>query len=57
MPRTDRDEKITVRIAEPLRAELEAAAGAEGRTLSDVARRALVEFASRRIVDREKKAA
>ncbi len=38
-----RDAKVDLRIAEPLLAELQLVADAEGRTVSDVCRRALIE--------------
>jgi hypothetical protein len=38
-----RDEQIVVRLAKPLRRELEQLADQEGRTVSDTARRLLIE--------------
>jgi hypothetical protein len=50
--KTVRDEKIDLRIAGPLKQVLEDAARADDRTLSDIARRALVEFGTRHILER-----
>lgn len=43
-----RDSKLDLRLAAPLRAELERAADDEGRTLSELIRRVLVDFAAAR---------
>jgi uncharacterized protein (DUF1778 family) len=47
-----RDDQITLRVAGTLRAELEAAASAADRSLSDVVRAALIEYATARVIDR-----
>jgi hypothetical protein len=41
-------------ISEPLKSEIELAAEEEGRTSSDVIRRVLVDWASRRVMARER---
>jgi uncharacterized protein (DUF1778 family) len=43
MAHRKRDDQLVIRIAAPLRRELEAAAEAEGRTTSDFVRRALIQ--------------
>ena len=47
-----RDDQITLRVAGTLRAELEAAASAADLSLSDVVRAALIDYATKRIVER-----
>jgi hypothetical protein len=49
------DEKLIIRVPTPLRDELERAAAAEGRSLSNMARRALLKWADER--QREQEAA
>jgi hypothetical protein len=53
MAKRIRDQQIVVRIAAPLRTELEAAADDEARTLGDLVRRVLIDFAERRLAERE----
>jgi predicted HicB family RNase H-like nuclease len=43
MPKTKRSERLAIRVAGPLRGELELAAAAEGRSVSDYVRRLLIE--------------
>jgi hypothetical protein len=57
MPKLVLDQQIVVRIAEPLRTELEAAAEQDGRVLSSMVRRVLVDWAARRVIEREGAAA
>jgi hypothetical protein len=57
MSRKNRDQQIVVRIAAPLRSELEAAASADGRTLAGLVRLVLIDFASQRLVSRLNEAA
>ena len=52
-----RDDQITLRIAAPLRAELERAAADDGRDLSSLIRKILVDHAARRIAAAETKTA
>jgi hypothetical protein len=52
-----RDQQIVVRIAAPLRSELEAAASADGRTLAGLVRLVLIDFASQRLAERLSEAA
>jgi hypothetical protein len=47
-----RDDQITFRVSSPLRAELEAAAGADELALSGLVRKVLIDFATKRIVER-----
>ena len=47
-----RDDQITLRVPGTLRAELEAAASAGDRSLSDIVRAALIDYATKRIVER-----
>jgi hypothetical protein len=49
---TQRDAKILVHVAMPLKAEVDAAAAAEGRSTSDFVRRMLIDFADRRLAAR-----
>ncbi len=51
------EEQLVVRIARPLRAELESAAQDDGRVLSNQVRKILVDFAAARVIDREAKLA
>jgi hypothetical protein len=53
MARTIRDDQLVVRISRSLRAELEAAASADSRGLSSMVRRVLIDWASRRVIDRQ----
>jgi hypothetical protein len=46
------EEQIVVRIAKPLRDELESAAQADGRPLSNQVRKILVDFATSRVIGR-----
>jgi hypothetical protein len=46
------DDQITVRIAAPLRVELEHAAADDGRELSSLVRKILIDHAAQRVVDR-----
>lgn len=52
-----RDQMIVVRVATPLRSELEAAAVEEGRTLSNLVRKILIDHASERLAGRITEAA
>lgn len=45
-----RDQRIVVRVAAPLRAALESEAAADGRELSNLVRRILIDHAAERIV-------
>ena len=47
-----RDDQITTRIAGPLRAELVAAANAADLSLSDIVRAALIDYATKRVIER-----
>jgi uncharacterized protein (DUF1778 family) len=47
-----RDDQITLRVPATLRCELEAAASAADRSLSDVVRAALIDYATKRVVER-----
>jgi uncharacterized protein (DUF1778 family) len=47
-----RDNQITLRVPVTLRSELEAAASAADRSLSDVVRAVLIDYATRRILER-----
>ena len=47
-----RDDQITLRVPATLRFELEAAASAGDRSLSDIVRAALIDYATKRIVER-----
>jgi uncharacterized protein (DUF1778 family) len=47
-----RDDQITLRVPVTLRSELEAAASAADRSLSDVVRAVLIDYATRRILER-----
>jgi predicted HicB family RNase H-like nuclease len=53
MARTLREDQLVIRVSRSLKSELEIAAAADGRALSSVVRRVLVEWASQRVVDRE----
>jgi hypothetical protein len=61
MPRTNyptiRGTRLAVRIAEPLRAELERAAEEEHRKLADKVRAILIDYAAERATRREQAAA
>ena len=58
MPPKVRDNQLpTIRVSPPLRRELEAAAAEDGRSLSDLVRRVLVNFAEQRLAAREELAA
>jgi hypothetical protein len=46
------EEQIVLRVAKPLRDELEAAAQADGRPLSNQIRKVLTDYAARRIIKR-----
>jgi uncharacterized protein (DUF1778 family) len=46
-----RDDQITFRVAGTLRSQLEAAASADDRSLSDIIRAALIDYATKRIVE------
>lgn len=48
-----RDEQLVIRVAARLRRELEIAAAEEGRELSDLTRRVLMDFAEKRFAERE----
>jgi uncharacterized protein (DUF1778 family) len=56
MPRTRyptiRAARLAVRVAEPLRAELERAADAEHRKLGDKVRAVLIDWAAQRVIER-----
>ena len=47
-----RDDQLTVRVAGTLRAELEDAASTADRSLSDIVRAALIDYATKRVVER-----
>jgi uncharacterized protein (DUF1778 family) len=47
-----RDDQITLRVPAPLRSELEAAASADDRSLSDIVRMALIDYATKRVLER-----
>jgi hypothetical protein len=53
---TLRDDKILVHVAVPLKANVEALAQAEGRSVSDYVRRILIDHTAQRVVDRMEKA-
>jgi hypothetical protein len=53
MARTLREDQLVIRVSRSLKSELETAAVADGRALSSVVRRVLVEWASQRVVERE----
>lgn len=53
MPRLNRDARVAIRIAEPLREVLESEASDDGRNLSDLIRKLLIDHCARRIVARE----
>jgi predicted DNA binding CopG/RHH family protein len=55
--KTLRDERIQVRMAQPLRAELERLAAAEGLPLAQMIRKALIEHCANRVTARERVAA
>jgi hypothetical protein len=58
MSKTLRDDQIPpIRVGRQLREQLEAAAAEEGRSLSNLARRILVDFAEKRLATREQLAA
>jgi hypothetical protein len=57
MAKTVRDKQLVIRIAAPLRCELERAAAEDSRTLSDKVRLVLVDWAADRAVQREQAAA
>lgn len=57
MRRTKRTERVTIRLAQLLRSELEAEAEADGRTLAEHIRRLLVDVAAQRLAEREQVAA
>jgi hypothetical protein len=46
-------DQLVVRVAKPLRAELESAAQDDGRVLSNQVRKILIDFAAARVIDRE----
>lgn len=46
------EEQLVIRVAKPLREELEAAAMADGRPLSNQIRKVLTEFATARVLSR-----
>jgi uncharacterized protein (DUF1778 family) len=52
MSKKVRDSGIHLRVAGTLRAALEEAASADDRSLSDIVRAALIDFATRRITER-----
>jgi uncharacterized protein (DUF1778 family) len=52
-----RDDQITLRLAGSLRAELERAAAEDGRSVSNLIRTILADFAAQRVVDRSTQAA
>jgi len=52
-----RDDQITLRLAGSLRAELEREAAEDGRELSSLIRKILVDHAAQRVVDRSTQAA
>jgi len=52
-----RDDQSTIRLAGTLRAELERAAAEDGRELSSLIRKILVDHAAQRVVDRATQAA
>ena len=47
-----RDDQITLRVPATLRSELEAAASADDRSLSDIVRAVLIDYATKRITAR-----
>jgi hypothetical protein len=53
MARTIREDQLVVRVSRSLKSELEAAASADGRGLSSMVRRVLIDWASQRVVNRE----
>jgi uncharacterized protein (DUF1778 family) len=57
IPNMRRDDQITIRLAGTLRAELERAAAEDGRELSSLIRKILVDHAAQRVVDRATQAA
>jgi hypothetical protein len=57
MSKVHRDEQIVIRVATPLKRELEAAAAADEHDLSGLVRKVLIDFAAKRIVLRESAAA
>jgi hypothetical protein len=57
MRRKKLDGRIVFRATAPLIAELENIASSEGRTLAELARVVLVDYAARRVVERERAAA
>jgi hypothetical protein len=52
-----RDDQLVIRVASSLRGELEAAAAEDGRELSDLVRRVLIDFAEKRFIERQSLAA
>jgi hypothetical protein len=57
MPVLHRNARLVIRIAEPLREQLEAAAREDGESVSSLVRQVLISFAGRRLVARERRAA
>ena len=55
--KTQRDDKILVHVAAPLKAQVEALAAAEGRSVSDWCRRLLIETATQCVLERSHVAA
>jgi hypothetical protein len=51
-PNMKRDDQVTFRLARPLRDELKAAAEADELALSGLVRKVLIDFATKRIVER-----
>jgi uncharacterized protein (DUF1778 family) len=47
-----RDDQITLRIPATLRSELETAADDDDRSLSDIVRAVLIDYATKRVVER-----
>jgi hypothetical protein len=56
MSQTVREDQLVIRVAGPLRQVLENAAQQDGRTLSSMVRRILVDFVATQISDRAKAA-
>jgi hypothetical protein len=57
MARTKREQRISVRVAGPLRDELEAEAVQDGRPLADYVRRLLIDAVAARMVQNEQSTA
>jgi hypothetical protein len=51
------DDQICLKLAGPLRAELEAEAATRGRSLSNLIRQILIQHMTQRVVEREARAA